>query len=253
MTALAPRPGATPRWPASKVRAAAARAAAVACALLGLCFPALARAQVGATLGLESDYRLRGLSLTDRRPALTLSLAYDGPSGGYAGGSLVGLASGADARLIGSSAYAGFTAPLGGGRTWDAGVSYQDYNLYFERKFDLHYSEIYLGIVGRELSAHLYFKPSYPRHGVNSAYVDVSGTHRLAQVWRLSAHAGAHERLDGSAVRDGRRWRYDTRLGVAREFSKAEVEVSWAASAPDKIPHPAQTHAGLAISGRYFF
>lgn len=218
-----------------------------------LWLPAPVWAQVATTFGLASDYRLRGLSLTDRNPALILSLAYDHPSGAYAGGTMVALADAQSAHLVGTTEYAGFTHPLGGDLLLDAGASYQDYTLYFERRSKLRYAEFYLGVIWRDLSGHLYFKPNNPRDGVNSAYGDVNWSLRPARDWRISAHLGANERLNGTAERDGGRWRYDTRLGLTREFTHAELELAWTASAPERIPHPVQTRPGVAIGGRYFF
>jgi uncharacterized protein (TIGR02001 family) len=237
-------------------RRAAHRLAITALRLgLGLALgqPGPASAQLGASVAIDSDYRVRGLSVTDLRPAVSLSLSYDHPSGVYAGASLVGQAGGPGARLIGRSEYIGFSAPLGPGRSWDVGVNNQDYELYFDHKFDLRYSEAYVGLVQGDLSAHLYFAPNYPRSGVNSAYAEVTGVHRIAEVWRLTGHLGAHERLGGSAARDGRRWRYDSQVGVVREFPRAEVGLAWVASAPDPLPHPRQNRSGLTLGAKYFF
>jgi uncharacterized protein (TIGR02001 family) len=261
MTALAAGPPPLLRWPAHKVargrNAALGWAVGLAPILLGL--PAPATAQVGVSVGIATDARLRGLSLTNMRPALTLNLSYDHASGVYAGGGLLfrgGFLGGdadADDRFVGHNEYLGFTAPLGPGRSWDIGVSNQAYTLDYERRLTLHYTEAYLGLVQGDVSAHVYFAPDYPRHGVNSAYADLNASHRFAGVWRLTGHVGAHERLGGTPERDGRRWRYDTQLGVAREFTKAELNLAWTASAPDPLPHPAQSRPGVVLGAKYFF
>jgi uncharacterized protein (TIGR02001 family) len=230
----------------------------LAVALAALWLPAPAGAQVGATLGLASDYRLRGLSLSDYRPALTFSLAYDRPisahlAGAYAGGTIIADADGGPYRLLGTTEYAGFTRSLGGGLALDAGASYQHYTLHFANDAKLHYAEFYLGAVWRDVSVHLYLKPGNPRRGVNSAYQDINWTLRPVPDWRVSAHFGANERLNGSFARDGKPRRYDAQLALARAFAHAELEATWTASAPGHIPHAAQTRPGVAIGARYFF
>jgi uncharacterized protein (TIGR02001 family) len=54
-----------------------------------------ATAQLSGTLSAVSDYRYRGVTFSDRRPAAQAGLAYDDPSGWYAGafGSTVRLGS----------------------------------------------------------------------------------------------------------------------------------------------------------------
>ena len=49
-----------------------------------------AHAQMSGSIGIQSDYRFRGISLTGRQPVVTLDLAYDHPSGLYAGASAIG-------------------------------------------------------------------------------------------------------------------------------------------------------------------
>ena len=62
--------------------------ACVAVALLLAADPAAA--QVAASIGLDSDYRLRGYSLTNDHPAVTAQISYDDPSGFYLTGSSLG-------------------------------------------------------------------------------------------------------------------------------------------------------------------
>ena len=53
----------------------------------GLAMSAAAQAQLGASVAADSDYRFRGVSLSDSRPGLRLTLNYDAPAGWYAGAS----------------------------------------------------------------------------------------------------------------------------------------------------------------------
>jgi uncharacterized protein (TIGR02001 family) len=257
MTAPAAGPPTTLRWPAHKVKRGHGAAngpalgSAVGLAAILLCLPGQASAQVG----------VRGQSdaLSDRRPALSLNLSYDHPSGVYAGGGILTRASflGADGdaagRFVGHNEYLGYSGPLGADRSWDVGVSNQAYTLDYERKISVHYTEAYVGLVQGDLSAHVYFAPNYPRRGVSSAYADINASHRFADVWRLTGHLGAHERLSGTPARDGRPWRFDTQLGIAREFTRAEVDLAWIASAPGPLPHPPQSRSGVVLAAKYFF
>ena len=53
--------------------------------LLGMLLVSGTRAEVSGSVTLVSDYRFRGVSLSDESPAAQFSLAYDNRSGWYAG------------------------------------------------------------------------------------------------------------------------------------------------------------------------
>ena len=53
--------------------------------LVLLLFTATARADWSGSIALVSDYRFRGISLTDGQPALQAGVAYDHPTGLFAG------------------------------------------------------------------------------------------------------------------------------------------------------------------------
>ena len=85
---------------------------------------AQARAQVAGSATLVSDYRFRGVSLSDDQPSAQLSIDYDQPaSGWYAGGmmSTVRFDSRNAVQLLG---YAGHARRLSADWSWDAGVRY---------------------------------------------------------------------------------------------------------------------------------
>ena len=63
----------------------AALAAATLAATLGGIMPSVARADVAFNVGAVTDYRYRGISLSDDQPAAQLTLVYDAPRGWYAG------------------------------------------------------------------------------------------------------------------------------------------------------------------------
>ena len=103
-------------WPRSRAPANRSRELvigwAAAVSLTGLAQPAAA--QVAVELGLQSDYRFRGFSLTDEDPVGTVVLTYDDPSGAYAGGSVVGTFEDGEPQIValqGTLGYATRVAP----------------------------------------------------------------------------------------------------------------------------------------------
>lgn len=224
-------------------------------ALALLCLAPTAHAQVGASAALASDYRLRGISLTDRRPAFSVSATYDHPSGIYAGGSVIAHDPAAQgARILGHQEYLGVAGRLaGGGLSWDVGVNNVDMNLYFDRRYELEYTEIYVGLSQSGLSGRLSLAPDYPRKGVATAYAELNGVLRPAESWRLTSHVGAQTRLSGSTYRDGKRTRYDVTVGVVREFEACEAHLSWTAVSPRPQPPMSWTRPGFVAGVSFFF
>jgi uncharacterized protein (TIGR02001 family) len=222
--------------------------------LVALCLAFPARAQVSGSLALTSDYRLFGVSLTDRRPALRLGVVYDHPSGFYVGGSLVGHdPEHGGARMLGHTEYAGFAGRRPDGLSWDVGVNNVDLSFYRDRRYPIEYNQIYVGIAKDALDAHVYFSPNYPERGGSTVYVDLNGALRPADNWRLTGHAGALVALADTRLQDDRRARYDVTVGVAREWTNAEISLGWTVVFPRPDPKASWTRSGIVAGLTYFF
>jgi len=112
------------------------------------------------------------------------------------------------------------------------GVSNQNLAYYYDKRYALNYSEVYAGVIGDHLSAHLHYSPNYLRPGWKSLYAEVDGSIKPADNWRLFAHLGTTAPV---AATDGRRQRYDARVGVARRLGPFEVQASVVATTPDPL------------------
>jgi uncharacterized protein (TIGR02001 family) len=207
--------------------------AAAVCLLtpLGLARPAVA--QVSASLSLDSDYRFRGLSLSDRQPVASLNLGYDHDSGTYAGASAIVVdTTHAGVQMLGYVAYAGFVARPKSGPALDFGVTGADVNEYADKRYTYNYGEIYAGLIGDRLRTHVYYSPNYFGGGLSTVYVDVDGAIRPAPRWRLFGHAGVLTPVGGGDSYVRRRERYDLRLGVAAELKHCELHLAWTGTTP---------------------
>lgn len=208
-----------------------------------------AQAQISAAVGVQSDYRFRGISLTNRQPVVTLDLAYDHPSGFYAGGSAIGL--NADGfKALGFIEYAGYARPVGRDLSLDLGVNNQNLRQYAGKFYPVNYSEFYAGLIGRHLSAHVYYSPNYLKPGINTLYADIDGAIKPAENWRLFAHAGTTAPVGGPP---GRHQRYDFRAGVSRQFGGLELQASVTSTtpAPPALTPPERT--ALVFGANWFF
>lgn len=213
---------------------------------------AWAQGQLGGAISVDSDYRLRGVSLTDNRPALSASLTYDHASGAYAGASVVthGITD-AGGGLLGHMEYVGYAVRGRDGYDWDVGVSNQDFTPYGPQRLHLRYSEAYVGVSKGDLSARLYYSPNYLRSWGTTAYLDLNAVVHPAPNWRLSGHAGALTPAGGG--NGSVRTRYDLRLGVARDLRAGEVRANFTTAFPSPQALSSRTGPAVVVGGSVFF
>lgn len=202
-----------------------------------------------------SDYRIRGVSVSERRPAASLSLADDLANGVYFGATVMGQ-QGPDSgvRNVGHMEYVGYAARRADGLAWEVGADNQDISVYAQpKKLRLKYSEAYVGLSNGTVSTRVYYSPNYLHSGLSVAYGEVNGVLRPAENWRLNAHLGLFEPLAGTRGTTVRRDRLDLRLDVARRFGPAELAVGWTTTAPAPLPEPRRGGSGLVASATIFF
>jgi uncharacterized protein (TIGR02001 family) len=215
-----------------------------------------ARAQLAASVSADSEEVYRGLSLSDGKPVVSVAVAYDHMSGAYAGGSVIGVeGSGAEAQLLGYVDYIGYSARLNAGLAWDAGAVNARYTEPTRSRFTVDYTEFYAGLVADNVSAHLYYSPSYFGGGAQTLYVDLAGAIRPARRWRLFGHMGALTALAGATGLGGRRAYVDVRAGVAFEIRSGELRLAWTTVGPKPL-YPigySQARAAIVVGATYAF
>jgi uncharacterized protein (TIGR02001 family) len=194
-----------------------------------------AQAQLGATVGVESDYRFRGVSLSDSKPAWRLTVNHDFASGAYAGASAtrVELARGDRySQLVG---YAGYvTRPLDG-RSLEFGASFS----HFTGDASYDYLEAYAGLLAERWSLRIHYAPDYFGRGVQVAYADANAHWPLNDRVRLFGHAGALVPVAGRSFgADDKRTRFDLRMGIGLNASAFDVQLAWV-QASRGGPYPA--------------
>jgi len=183
---------------------------------------AQAQASVSGSVSVVSDYRWRGYSLSDGRPAAQATLAYDHPSGAYAGLFVSSVRLGAERETgIQGLGYAGYSARLASGVSWDAGVSYSD----FSRPSNYAYAEYHVGLAHVEWNARLSHAPRYFGQEYSASYAELNLTpwsdRDLAPLLHIGLlHSPRPEYL-------GPRWIWDGRIGLAYSFGLTTVQLSW--------------------------
>jgi uncharacterized protein (TIGR02001 family) len=179
-----------------------------------------ARAQVGGSVAVVSDYRWRGVSYSSGDPVAQLSLVYDNPAGWYTGAFASSIkmkyAGDGSAHVI---AFGGYAARLRSGSSWDVGMS----NHVFLGASQRNFGELYGGFGNGSVRARLSYSPSYLGSNVRMAYAELSGSHRFDNGLTLFAHTG-YLSASGQYVD---RHRLDGRLGVATSVAGVRLQLAW--------------------------
>jgi len=222
---------------------------ALAALVAGIALAAPVRAQLGATLSADSDYRYRGVSLSDSEPSLRLTLNYDAVERWYVGASVT------RAKLTGSDrytqllGYGGWSTPAFAGTSLELGLD----GSHFAGISGYDFAEAYAGLLGDRWSARLYFAPSYYGQHVQTAYVELNTYLPLDERSRVFAHFGVLYPLHG-AVGEADRTRGDVSLGAALVLRAWELRLAWvAASRGGPYPavyggHPSALVAGVSVA-----
>ncbi len=176
-----------------------------------------ASAQVSAEIALQSDYRLRGYSLSDGEPVAAVSLGYDDPSGFYAGGSAIGVLRGDEPELLALQGSAGYAARLSADLSIDVGIARSQYYSGYGSTRNYHYTELYVGLSRRPVTGRVSFSPDYFRADTPTVYAEVETGFEIAPDWLVNAHVGTLHYLDQPPPTLPRR-RYDWRLGGTRRL-----------------------------------
>jgi uncharacterized protein (TIGR02001 family) len=198
------------------------------CAVLAAAFAAAAgaaQAQWSASVGIDSDNRFRGVSLSRGHPSPRAGAAFDFAGGAYIGATVALVEPFAGHRTAQSTLYAGFARRFGDGPSaWDFGlaatqVGSDDGQLYADR---------YIGLLGDGWALRLHDTPKDLERGRHAHYLELNGGQRLTEVWRLAWHIGAlHTGSEGEVNDKPRRWRADARIGVALHWNQVELRVAW--------------------------
>lgn len=205
-------------------------AAAVLPMLASVFMPALAdEAPVSkwvSSAGVVNDYLFRGISQTDRKPAVQASIEFNHASGWYLGGcgSNVSWLSDAatSAAPVSSSAeldlYGGYRGGLAGDWSYDVGVFRYQYPGSYPAGFTLpNTTEAYAALAWKSVS----LKYSYAlttlfgyADSKHSSYADLSWNQEFAPGWLLNAHVG-HQQVENVSSASYSDWK----LGVTRNFA----------------------------------
>jgi uncharacterized protein (TIGR02001 family) len=199
---------------------------------------------MAAKLSLESDYQVRGYSVSQGRPVGVVDLAYDFASGVYANGSLFGaLPNDEHTGLLGVIGDIGYARRLNGVLSVDGGLTRTEYIGVGTGGYHTGYTELYAGVATRRLSAHIYYSPNYFWRAAKTLYGEVDGNIGLIADVRLNGHLGFLGWLDRPAWLPPARTAYDWRIGASRQFGAVDVHAAVTGGGPAPQYYDGKMHS----------
>jgi len=205
------------------------RTFALAALLLG---SASVQAQLGASVAIDSDYRFRGVTLSESGPTARASFNYDAANGCYGGASATSVEIAKGDRYIQVLGYAGCAVPAGVGRHVEAGLAFLHFG---DKEYD--FAEGYVGVLAERWSGRVHLAPDYFGRHVSTVYAELDGHALLDEHFRLFGHVGAIVRIAGDG-RGASRSRADLRLGIGWAMRGVDLQLAWLA-ATHGGPYPA--------------
>jgi uncharacterized protein (TIGR02001 family) len=207
--------------------------------------PCAAVGQISGSLTFESDYRYRGVSYSNERPDLRLTLAYDHASGAYLGASATSVQFPYGEPGPALQAYVGYAGEIDAPWRWEIGAT----TTHFSKDSDYDYAEAFIGILGDHGSVRLYMTPDYYGIGAHTRYLEFSGGWPLSPELRLFALGGVLHRSGTRGVH------LDARIGAAWQTGNIEWQLAWLTaqrSAPFGVPR-SQARSLLWLGTRWSF
>lgn len=187
-----------------------------------------AAAQVSGAASFISDYRFRGASLSDGRPEPQIHLAYDDPTGWYAGAFASGVAlkdeqNNSNVQLMG---YGGYSGRWRSELTWEIGAL----KSFFLQTATYNYAEIFAGLASDNIKGRVYVSPDYFGKHATTLYAELNGTYPLKQSLRLLGHIGwlqIFQKPEGFASNPTRQ--FDFSIGVGTALADWNFQIEWSA------------------------
>jgi uncharacterized protein (TIGR02001 family) len=222
--------------------------AALAAALCVVCCGAVA--QTGGSVAFVSDYRYRGVSLSQDQPTFRLGVTHDAASGWYAGGTLVGVSLAPGGHQLQAIGYLGLTGKLSERIGWEAGATVVHFGA--DSQFDYH--EWFTGVQGERWNMRLHYAPDYFGSGTHTAYAELNAGLPLSRRVRATAHMGALKRVGGTSAA-AERWNLDAALGVAMALDAWDFRLDWTVGSRSGVYPVTYGRVGgvLMLSASYAF
>jgi uncharacterized protein (TIGR02001 family) len=203
----------------------------IAAALVTVSLPAVA--EISGNVALTTDYRFRGISQTDRDPAVQGGFDWAHESGFYVG------TWGSNVQFAGSlelDYYVGYAGDITDNVAFDVGFFYYDYPGGDLGGVDPEYWELYAGLSGDVgpvgLSGTVYYSDDFFAETGTAWYSDLGASYVLPYEITLSGHFG-YQTIDDGSIKDAGFFSSDEdsykdwSIGVSKSVMGVDLDLSY--------------------------
>jgi uncharacterized protein (TIGR02001 family) len=213
---------------------------------LSLFLSAPVSAQLSGSIALDSDYRVRGYSLTGDQPAASAQLNYDLPAGLYA--NLAGIAEfGHGPRFLGVIAGAGYAKRLSPKLSFDVGLLRSQIGSAGADRRGFDYTEFYAGGYVGPVTGRLSYSPDYRAAGQSTLYSELEAGFEPRRDWHVSGHVGLLTYLNSSGIYRAGDTHRDWRINLQRRFGRFELHSGVSGGSPSSY-YGYRVHKNLALT-----
>jgi len=203
-----------------------------------------AHAQVAGGIAIESDYRLRGFTLSAGHPVATVKTSYDDTSGVYASATASAVLNSDNVRFLGWQAGLGFARRTKGRTTVDAGVVHTQYRAAYPQGRDYHYTEVYLGVIRDPVQARVSYSPNYFRSDQHTIYGEIEATLPVTDTLAVNTHGGVLTFVSAPGLASfAHKTFYDWSVGASQRLGDLEVHAAISGGGPGKQRYEGALHS----------
>jgi uncharacterized protein (TIGR02001 family) len=190
-----------------------------------------ARAQLSATVALESNAMFRGETISENDPAASLEVTLDHDSGLFAGASVIVAAGDQSPRIVSNTQYGGF-AGRAGEITYEIGAIHRNYGsaTMADTSYRGDYYEGFVGVSRKDVRLRLYVSPDYLVDGRTSYYGEVNAQLLKRGKWTFRGHGGISAIPQDIGTPGGLRIYYDWSLSASRPLGDFNANLGIAGS-----------------------
>jgi uncharacterized protein (TIGR02001 family) len=181
-------------------------------------------AQLTGSVSVVSDYRYRGVSLSDNEPAAQFAVTYDHATGWYAGAFVSTVKSPAyDTRGVQAISFAGYAWRMPSGLSLDAGADYSIVTA--APRYD--YPEVYAGFAFQNVSGRVYYAPRYFGQSPGAVYGELNLAQPLLENVRVLVHVGALDSAANKYYDNPSGVLIDGAVGIGVDWQGFSLQASW--------------------------
>ena len=183
-----------------------------------------ASAEVSGTVTVISDYRYRGISLSDDDPAAQVGVTYDDARGWYAGAFVSTVKSSAYGTTgVQAIGFGGYAWRMPSGLSLEAGADYSVVTA--SPRYD--YPEAYVGFAYQNLTGRVYYSPRYLGLDSVAVYAELNFAPPLFDNVRLLAHVGVLGSDAKTIYGDRSPPVVDFAIGAGVDWQGFTLQLSW--------------------------